>query len=77
MKAIKIHPSDKVAVAINTLKAQETFEIDGNEYVAKAEIPAGHKVGIMGHNPCLLLLFEDMKFITKSSMFFLATPRYS
>ncbi|MEE0884636.1 MAG: altronate dehydratase family protein [Faecalimonas sp.] len=46
MKAIKIHQSDKVAVAINTLKAQETFEIDGNEYVAKAEVPAGHKIAI-------------------------------
>ena len=46
MKAIKIHLSDKVAVAINTLKAQETFEIDGNEYVAKAEVPAGHKIAI-------------------------------
>ncbi|MBQ2922090.1 MAG: altronate dehydratase [Tyzzerella sp.] len=46
MKVIKIHPSDKVAVAINTLKAQETFEIDGNEYVAKAEVPAGHKIAI-------------------------------
>ncbi|MBQ2986746.1 MAG: altronate dehydratase [Tyzzerella sp.] len=46
MKAIKIHPSDKVAVAINTLKAQETFEIDGNKYVAKTEVPAGHKIAI-------------------------------
>lgn len=46
MKAIKIHPSDKVAVAINTIKSQEIFEIDGNEYVTKAEIPAGHKVAL-------------------------------
>lgn len=46
MKAIKIHPNDKVAVAIDTIKAQESFEIDGNEYIAKAEIPAGHKVAL-------------------------------
>lgn len=46
MKTIKIHPNDKVAVAIDTIKAQETFEIDGNEYMAKADIPAGHKVAI-------------------------------
>lgn len=46
MKAIKIHPSDKVAVAINALKEQEIFEVDGNKYVAKAEIPAGHKIAI-------------------------------
>lgn len=46
MKAIKIHPSDKVAVAINTLKENEVFEIEGKEFVAKAEIPAGHKVAL-------------------------------
>lgn len=46
MKAIKIHPSDKVAVAIDIIEAQETFVIDGNEYVAKEEIPAGHKIAI-------------------------------
>ena len=46
MKTIKIHPNDKVAVAIDLIKAQETFEIDGNEYMAKADIPAGHKVAI-------------------------------
>ena len=46
MKAIKIHPSDKVAVAIDTIKAQETFEIEGSQYTASAEIPAGHKVAI-------------------------------
>ena len=46
MKTIKIHPSDKVAVAINALKEQEIFEVDGNKYVAKAEIPAGHKIAI-------------------------------
>ena len=46
MKAIKIHPSDVVAVAIDTIKAQECFDIDGATYIAKAEIPAGHKIAI-------------------------------
>jgi len=46
MKASKIHPNDKVAVAIEHIKVQETFEIDGTEYKAKAEIPAGHKIAI-------------------------------
>ena len=46
MKAIKIHPSDVVAVAIDTIKAQECFDIDGATYTAKAEIPAGHKIAI-------------------------------
>ena len=46
MKAIKIHPNDKVAVAVDTIKAQEAFEIDGKEYVSSTEIPAGHKIAI-------------------------------
>lgn len=46
MKVIKIHPSDNVAVAIKTIKAQEIFEIDGKEYVSKADIMAGHKVAM-------------------------------
>lgn len=46
MKVLKIHPSDTVAVAIETIAAQETFEIGGREYVATATIPAGHKVAI-------------------------------
>ena len=46
MKALKIHPSDKVAVAIDTIKEEEAFEIEGKNYVAKAEIPAGHKIAI-------------------------------
>lgn len=46
MKAIKIHPSDVVAVAVETILAQESFDIDGVTYTAKAEIPAGHKIAI-------------------------------
>lgn len=46
MKAIKIHPSDNVAVAVETINAQETFEIEGKVYSANTEIPAGHKVAI-------------------------------
>ena len=46
MKAIKIHASDVVAVAVQTIAAGEHFEIDGKEYVAAMEIPAGHKVAI-------------------------------
>ena len=46
MKVIKIHPNDVVAVAVDTILAQECFDIDGVTYTAKAEIPAGHKVAI-------------------------------
>lgn len=46
MKAIKIHPSDNVAVAVETITAQETIQIDGLELKAAVTIPAGHKVAI-------------------------------
>ena len=46
MKAIKIHPNDNVAVAIEAINAQETFEIDSQCYVATMPIPAGHKVAL-------------------------------
>jgi len=47
MKAIKIHANDVVAVAVESIAVHESFEIDGNEYVAKTEIPAGHKVALV------------------------------
>lgn len=46
MKAIKIHANDNVAVAVERMAAQETFEIEGQEYTAVTDIPAGHKVAI-------------------------------
>ena len=47
MKAIKIHANDNVAVAIESIKKEEAFVVEGKEYVAKAEIPAGHKIAIL------------------------------
>ena len=47
MKAIKIHANDAVAVAVESIAAHESFEIDGKEYVAIQEIPAGHKVALV------------------------------
>lgn len=46
MKAIKIHPSDNVAVAIGAIAAKEEFEIEGMKVTAATEIPAGHKVAL-------------------------------
>ena len=46
MKAIKIHANDNVAVTVETITAQETFEIEGQAYIAATDIPAGHKVAI-------------------------------
>lgn len=46
MKAIKIHPSDNVAVAIEAITTGECFEISGKVYTAVMDIPAGHKVSL-------------------------------
>lgn len=46
MKAIKIHPSDNVAVATTAIAAQEKFVIEGQEQVAAMTVPAGHKVAL-------------------------------
>ncbi len=42
----KINESDNVAVAITTISQNETFVIDGEEIIAKEEIPAGHKIAL-------------------------------
>lgn len=46
MKAIKIHPSDNVAVAVEKIAVQESFTIDEQTYIATMDIPAGHKIAI-------------------------------
>lgn len=46
MKAIKIHPSDNVAVAVEAIAARENIEIDGQKLETSVTIPAGHKVAI-------------------------------
>lgn len=43
---IKIHPSDNVAVAIETLENGSVQNVDGNVVTLKAEIPAGHKFAL-------------------------------
>lgn len=45
-KIIKIHESDNVAVAIQTIAAGEEFAVAGVTMTAKEEIPAGHKVAL-------------------------------
>ncbi len=46
MKAIKIHPSDNVIVAVYEIEAGEIFKVEGKEYTASTVIPAGHKMAI-------------------------------
>lgn len=44
MKTIKINPSDNVAVALTSLKAGETVEVDGQIITLNNDVPAGHKI---------------------------------
>jgi len=43
---LKINPADNVAVAITTLKAGATLNIDNQEIILNEEIPAGHKFAL-------------------------------
>lgn len=43
---IKIHPADKVAVALCPLKAGTTVSIDGRELALIEDIPQGHKFAL-------------------------------
>ncbi len=44
MKTIKINPADNVAVAIETLRAGETVEVEGENITLTSDVPAGHKI---------------------------------
>lgn len=47
-KAIKISPSDNVAIAVTSIPMGKTVVIPGNEeLVANQEIPLGHKIGLV------------------------------
>ena len=46
MKCIKIHKSDSVAVAVESLKASETVTVDAKEITLLNDIPAGHKFAL-------------------------------
>ncbi|MBX6333144.1 MAG: UxaA family hydrolase, partial [Gemmatimonadaceae bacterium] len=44
--AIRVHPSDDVAVAVRALAAGETIVVDQVEVRVATDIPAGHKVAL-------------------------------
>ena len=46
MKLFKIHESDNVAVAIETIGSGECVETGGETVRANMEIPAGHKIAL-------------------------------
>lgn len=43
---IKIHPMDKVAVALQPLASRQTLSVDGEEILLIEEIPQGHKFAL-------------------------------
>ncbi|HZL56655.1 MAG TPA: altronate dehydratase family protein [Bryobacteraceae bacterium] len=49
--AIHLHPSDNVAIARVPLAPGQTLHIEGNEFVAKTAVPAGHKLALMRIEP--------------------------
>jgi altronate hydrolase len=49
-RAIRIHPADTVAVALQPLAPGEEIDIGGARVVVGEEIPAGHKVALRDHD---------------------------
>ena len=45
-RALKINPSDTVAVALTPLHIGDTVEVSGETVAVAAEIPAGHKLAL-------------------------------
>ena len=45
-KIFRIHPEDNVAVAVQPLAKGETAGLDGQDFTAGSDIPAGHKMAI-------------------------------
>ena len=44
--AVRIHPDDNVAVAIQPLVAGEEIEVAGVRVPLREDVPAGHKVAL-------------------------------
>ena len=49
--AIHLHPSDNVAIARVPLTQGQTLRVEGNEFRAKDNVPAGHKIALMAIEP--------------------------
>jgi len=46
LAAVRIHPSDDVAVATRPLAAGETITVDGERLTVRTDVPAGHKLAL-------------------------------
>ena len=49
-RAIRIHPADTVAVALQALSPGDDVVIDGAHVTVRDEIPAGHKIALRDHD---------------------------
>lgn len=49
--AIHLHPSDNVAIARVPIAPGQTLRVEGNEFIAKTAVPAGHKIALMHIGP--------------------------
>src|SRR5712691_4932831 len=49
-RAIRIHPGDSVAVALQALAPGDDLVIDSAHVIVRAAIPAGHKVALRDHD---------------------------
>ncbi|HKG90636.1 MAG TPA: altronate dehydratase family protein [Gemmatimonadaceae bacterium] len=45
-RAVRVHPSDNVVVAVEALPAGSEVEVDGGTITLAAEVPAGHKIAL-------------------------------
>ena len=46
-RALRIHPEDNVAVALEPIRADETISVEGAEVTARQDIPQGHKAALV------------------------------
>ncbi|MDE3195273.1 MAG: UxaA family hydrolase, partial [Acidobacteriota bacterium] len=49
--AIHLHPSDNAAIARVPLSPGQKLRIEGNDFVARTAVPAGHKIALMNIAP--------------------------
>ena len=66
MDIIKIHPTDNVAVALKNIKSGDTFELNGDSFVAEEDIAKGHKISLCRN----CLPHQRCRFLPKSSAIF-------
>ena len=45
-QAIRIHPADSVAVALQPLRARESVTVEGFTGLLPGDVPAGHKFAL-------------------------------